>query len=83
MNSDLQKSKVTVVTDVTDLNIIEISGYTDKLTAGNRSNLDKITGEPETSGAIPLDARPVFMTYTEPTSRYKRSGLWYHGIDTK
>ncbi len=83
MNPDLQKSKVTGITDVTDLNIIEISGYTDKLTAGNRSNLDKITGEPETSGAIPLDARPVFMTYTEPTSPYKRSGLWYHGIDTK
>ncbi|MCY0873302.1 MAG: hypothetical protein OWQ56_11535, partial [Acidithiobacillus caldus] len=79
--TDLHNDGVTNVTGVTDLNNKELSSYTDDVTACNQCN--QPNDEPEADGTVPLETRPVFVTYTEPTPPYKRPGLWFHGISTK
>ncbi|MEL5848241.1 MAG: DUF927 domain-containing protein [Candidatus Igneacidithiobacillus chanchocoensis] len=89
MTQDLLEIEGTGGTEGTGLNIKEFFGSPDEGTRGNRGNQTEAEPdpldeeEPEIDATVPLEARPLFLTYEQPTGPYKRPGLWYHGISTK
>lgn len=53
-------------------------------TEGTTGNYDdQEADEPEIDHTVPMEARPMYVTYDQPAPPYKRSGLWYHGISQK